>query len=45
VITAELAIETLTEREFRNVLAHAIRAGGPTAVAALKVLSAVPGSS
>jgi hypothetical protein len=40
VIAAELAIETLTEREFRDVLAHAIRAGGPAAVVALKALPA-----
>ena len=38
----DLAIETLTEREFRDVLSHAIRAGGSSAIAALKVLPAQP---
>jgi hypothetical protein len=38
----DLAIETLTEREFRDVLSHAIRTGGSSAIAALKVLPAQP---
>ncbi|GAY24385.1 hypothetical protein SFOMI_4965 [Sphingobium fuliginis] len=41
-IAAELAVERLSEREFREVLSHAIRAGGGAAIAALKAL---PGAS
>lgn len=37
-IASELAVETLTEREFRDVLAHAIRVGGASAITALKAL-------
>lgn len=37
-LAQELAIETLTEREFRDVLAHAIRVGGQASIAALKPL-------
>lgn len=37
-LVPDLAVETLSEREFRDVLNHAIRAGGPAAVAALKAL-------
>lgn len=37
-LTAELPIERLSEREFRDVLAHAIRVGGAAALAALKAL-------
>lgn len=37
-IVPELAVETLTEREFREVLIAAIRVGGITAIAALKAL-------
>lgn len=37
-IVPELAVETLTEREFRDILATAIRIGGAAAIAALKAL-------
>lgn len=40
-LTAELPIERLSEREFRDVLTHAIRVGGAAAIAALKGLAAV----
>ena len=35
---ADLAVETLTEREFRDVLGQAIRVGGQDAIAVLKAL-------
>jgi len=41
-IVPELGIERLTEREFRDLLTQAIRAGGPAALAALKPLPAAP---
>lgn len=37
-IVPELAVETLTEREFRDLLVAAIRVGGAAAIAALKPL-------
>lgn len=37
-IVPELAVEDFTEREFRDLLAHAIRAGGAASLAALKGL-------
>lgn len=37
-IVPELAVETLTEREFRDLLVAAIRVGGLAAIAALKAL-------
>ncbi|MDF0489244.1 MAG: hypothetical protein QHC40_05125 [Sphingobium sp.] len=40
----ELAVERLTEREFREVVSHAIRAGGAASVAALKALPMPPAS-
>jgi len=36
----ELGVEALTEREFRDVLTHAIRAGGAPSIGALKALPA-----
>ena len=38
-IVPEHPVETLTEREFREVVELAIRAGGGAAIAALKTLS------
>lgn len=37
-IVPELAVETLTEREFRDLLVAAIRVGGAAAIAAMKPL-------
>jgi|32_taG_2_1085360.scaffolds.fasta_scaffold41676_3 hypothetical protein len=37
-IVPELGVETLTEREFREIVELAIRAGGTASVAALKPL-------
>lgn len=37
-IVPELAVETLTEREFRDLLIAAIRVGGAAALATLKTL-------
>jgi hypothetical protein len=37
-IVSELPIEFLTERELRDILTHAIRAGGAASVATLKTL-------
>ncbi|MCI1271667.1 MAG: hypothetical protein LKM31_10800 [Sphingobium sp.] len=41
-LVSEVAVETLTEREFRDLLGHAIRTGGAPALAALKALPALP---
>ncbi|MCP3729307.1 hypothetical protein M9978_02600 [Sphingomonas sp. MG17] len=37
---ADIPVERLGEREFRDLLNHAVRAGGSAAVAALKALPA-----
>lgn len=39
-LTSDIPVERLSEREYKDVLAHAIRAGGAAAVAALKALPA-----
>ena len=39
-LVSDLEVERLTEREFRDILAQAIRAGGAPAVAVLKGLPA-----
>ncbi|WP_245656425.1 hypothetical protein [Novosphingobium naphthalenivorans] len=47
-LVPELAVEQLTEREFRDVITAAIRVGGAAAIAALKPLpdaSATPQST
>lgn len=41
-MVAELAVETLTEREFRELLTQAIRAGGTASIPALKALPSLP---
>jgi hypothetical protein len=38
-IALDLAVETLTEREFRDLLAHAIRLGGAPSIAALSAIT------
>ncbi|CAN5495047.1 hypothetical protein BH10PSE12_BH10PSE12_07710 [soil metagenome] len=44
-LTADLAVETLTEREFRDIVSHAIRLGGAATIAALKPAAASPALS
>lgn len=38
-IISDLEIEKLSEKDFRDILAQAIRVGGPACIAALKPLS------
>lgn len=44
-LAMELAVERLSEREFRDVLGQAIRVGGASALAALKTLPALSDGS
>jgi len=41
-IVAEMSVEQLPEREFREIIGHVIRVGGSAALAALKILPAGP---
>lgn len=41
-IVADLAVETLTEREFRDILVGAIGIGGEAAIAAIRGPSSAP---
>ncbi|WP_447725503.1 hypothetical protein [Sphingomonas koreensis] len=41
-LLADIPVERISEREFRDVLAHAIRAGGAAAITALKALPPTP---
>ncbi|HEX7819779.1 MAG TPA: hypothetical protein VF463_04085 [Sphingobium sp.] len=41
-IVADIAVERLTEREFREILGHVVRVGGAGSLAALKGLSDAP---
>ncbi|ODP36358.1 MULTISPECIES: hypothetical protein [Sphingomonas] len=38
----DIPVERISEKEFRDLLTHAIRAGGSPAIAALKALPAAP---
>jgi hypothetical protein len=39
-LLADIPVERISEKEFRDLLAQVIRAGGPAAIAALKALPA-----
>lgn len=39
-IVTELSVETITEREFRDIVVYAIRGGGAASITALKGLAA-----
>lgn len=41
-LTAELPVEKLTEREFKEIVAQAARAGAVASITALKALPAAP---
>lgn len=44
-LIGDLAVEKLTERDFRDLIGQAIRVGGSAAIAALKALSPAPPAS
>ncbi|MBA4090921.1 MAG: hypothetical protein C0494_10045 [Sphingobium sp.] len=44
-LTADIAVEELSEREFRELLTQAIRIGGSQAVSTLRAFSPVPAPS
>lgn len=39
---ADIPVERISERDFRDLVAHAIRAGGSATIAALKALPTAP---
>jgi hypothetical protein len=41
-LLADIPVERISEKEFRDLLAQAIRAGGPAAITALKALPTAP---
>lgn len=41
-LLADMPVEALSEREFRDLLTHAIRVGGAAAIPALKALPSAP---
>jgi len=41
-ILADLPVERMTEKEFRELVGQAVRTGGPAAIAVLKPLPAAP---
>ncbi|EZP79347.1 hypothetical protein BV97_04110 [Novosphingobium resinovorum] len=43
-LVSDLPVERLSEREFRDVLAHAVRVGGAEAITAMKAISRDEGS-
>ena len=40
----DIAVETVSDREFRDILAHAVRVGGPASISALKGVTTPPHS-
>ena len=41
-MVADTAVETVSERDFRDVLRHLVRIGGPASIAALKAAPGLP---
>lgn len=41
-VVADLPVETVSEREFREILGHVVRLGGPTSIAMLKGVAPPP---